>query len=183
MPEANSDQQVLVHLVSAIRVMPIDTFVQTVHQIIKSPPALTGVSQDFSLEVSVLELLYSYMQSNTSQTLAESWTSLLGLLKDGLSLTAPTQFLLLAILNEYVQKCPIMQEKKDVRDLQDITARLVESCSQIAGACLEQTTWLRRNLAVREDVFDTSENISEIKEGKAGTFFFLNKKLIKCNKI
>jgi hypothetical protein len=27
----------------------------------------------------------------------------------------------------------------------------VESCAQIAGACLEQTTWLRRNLAVREE--------------------------------
>jgi hypothetical protein len=29
--------------------------------------------------------------------------------------------------------------------------QLVETCSQLAGACLEQTTWLRRNLAVRED--------------------------------
>ncbi|KAF4514203.1 UNVERIFIED_CONTAM: hypothetical protein B566_EDAN019404 [Ephemera danica] len=28
---------------------------------------------------------------------------------------------------------------------------MVETCSQLAGACLEQTTWLRRNLAVRED--------------------------------
>lgn len=27
----------------------------------------------------------------------------------------------------------------------------MESCAQIAGACLEQTTWLRRNLAVREE--------------------------------
>jgi hypothetical protein len=27
----------------------------------------------------------------------------------------------------------------------------VESCAQIAGDCLEQTTWLRRNLAVREE--------------------------------
>lgn len=29
--------------------------------------------------------------------------------------------------------------------------QMVESCSQIAGACLEQTTWLRRNLAVKEE--------------------------------
>ncbi|XP_014214024.1 protein dopey-1 homolog isoform X2 [Copidosoma floridanum] len=170
LPEACPNQQVLVQLVSAIRVMPIDTLVQTVHQVIKTPPPVNGVKQDFCLEVSVLELLYIYMQSNTSQTLVESWASLLGLLKDGISLTAPAQFLLLAILNEYVQKCPPMQEKKDVRDLLDITAKLVESCSQIAGACLEQTTWLRRNLAVREDVFDTSEpSSSEGKEGKTGT--------------
>ncbi|XP_031783167.1 protein dopey-1 homolog isoform X3 [Nasonia vitripennis] len=169
LPEACPNQQVLVQLVSAIRVMPIDTLVQTVHQVIKTPPPINGVKQDFSLEVSVLELLYIYMQSNTSQTLVESWASLLGLLKDGLALTAPAQFLLLAILNEYVQKCPPMQEKKDIRDLQDISAKLVESCSQIAGACLEQTTWLRRNLAVREDVLDVSEGSSEGKEGKAGT--------------
>ncbi|KAG7202175.1 hypothetical protein KM043_015855 [Ampulex compressa] len=168
LPEACPNQQVMVHLVSAIRVIPIDTLVQTVHHVVKTPPPIHGVKQDFSLEVSVLELLYVYMQSNTSQSLSESWPSLLGLLKDGMSLTAPAQFLLLAILNEYVQKCPAMQEKKDVRDLQDVTAKLVESCSQIAGACLEQTTWLRRNLAVREDVFEAVEGSSEGKEGKNG---------------
>ena len=123
-PEACANQQVIVHLVSAIRVMPFDTLVQTVQQVIKAPPPIHGVKQDFSLEVSVLELLYVYMQSNTSQSLIESWTSLLGLLKDGLSITAPAQFLLLAILNEYVQKCPPMQEKKDIRDLQDISAKV-----------------------------------------------------------
>ncbi|KOC60909.1 Protein dopey-1 like protein [Habropoda laboriosa] len=169
LPEACPNQQVMVHLVSAIRVMPIDTLVQTVHQVVKNPPPIQGVKQDFSLEVSVLELLYVYMQSNTSQSLIESWASLLGLLKDGLSLTAPAQFLLLAILNEYVQKCPPMQEKKDIRDLQDVSAKLVESCSQIAGACLEQTTWLRRNLAVREDAFEVNEGSSEGKEGKSVT--------------
>ncbi|KOX80596.1 Protein dopey-1 like protein [Melipona quadrifasciata] len=168
LPEACSNQQVMVHLVSAIRVMPIDTLVQTVHQVVKNQPPVHGVKQDFSLEVSVLELLYVYMQSNTSQSLIESWASLLGLLKDGLSLTAPAQFLLLAILNEYVQKCPPMQEKKDIRDLQDVSAKLIESCSQIAGACLEQTTWLRRNLAVREDAFEVAEGSSEGKEGKSG---------------
>ncbi|XP_020283145.1 protein dopey-1 homolog isoform X2 [Pseudomyrmex gracilis] len=168
LPEACPNQQVMVHLVSAIRVMPIDTLVHTVHQVVKTPPPIHGIKQDFSLEVSVLELLYVYMQSNTSQSLIESWASLLSLLKDGLSLTAPAQFLLLAILNEYVQKCPPMQEKKDIKDLQDVSAKLIESCSQIAGACLEQTTWLRRNLAVREDAFEVAEGSSEGKEGKNG---------------
>lgn len=173
LPEANSNQKIMVDLISGIRMMPMETLVQTVHQVIKNPPPISGVKQDFSLEVSVLELLLTYMQSNSSQTLVDSWASLLALLKDGHSLTAPAQFLLLAILNEYVQKCPPMQEKKDIRDLQDITAKLVESCSQIAGACLEQTTWLRRNLAVREDVFDVHESI-EGKEGKAGKKNFIS---------
>ncbi|XP_034945114.1 protein dopey-1 homolog isoform X2 [Chelonus insularis] len=165
LPEACPNQQVIVHLVSAIRVMPIDTLIQTVNQVIKNPPPIHGVKQDFSLEVSVLELLYVYMQNNTLQSLVESWGSLLSLLKDSLSLSAPAQFLLLAILNEYIQKCPPMQEKKDVRDLQDISAKLIESCSQIAGACLEQTTWLRRNLAVRENALEVSEGSSEMTPG------------------
>jgi DNA-binding ferritin-like protein (Dps family) len=31
---------------------------------------------------------------------------------------------MLAILNEFVQKCPPLAEKKDMRDLQDITAKV-----------------------------------------------------------
>nr|CAD7588637.1 unnamed protein product [Timema genevievae] len=150
-PVANTDQQVLVYLVGAIRAMPIDTLVQTVHQVVKQPPPIHGAIKDLLLEVSVLELFYCYMQTNSGPQLVESWASLLILLKDGLTLTPPAQFLMLAILNEFVQKSPPLAEKKDQKDLQDITAKLVESCSQIAGACLEQTTWLRRNLAVREE--------------------------------
>lgn len=150
-PTASVDQHVLVYLVGAIRVMPIDTLVQTVHQVVKQPPPIQGAKKDLALEVSVLELFYCYMQTCSGSQIAESWGSLIGLLKDGLTLTPPAQFLILAILNEFVQKCPPLAEKKDMKDLQDITAKLVESCAQIAGACLEQTTWLRRNLAVREE--------------------------------
>ncbi|XP_023718221.1 protein dopey-1 homolog isoform X2 [Cryptotermes secundus] len=150
-PTASPDQQVLVYLVGAIRVMPIDTLVQTVNQVVKQPPPIQGANKSLSLEVSVLEFFYCYMQTCSGSQLAESWSSLVGLLRDGLTLTPPAQFLMLAILNEFVQKCPPLAEKKDMKDLQDITAKLVESCAQIAGACLEQTTWLRRNLAVREE--------------------------------
>lgn len=185
LPEACINQQIIVDLLGAIRVMPIDTLIKTVNQVIKNPPLINGVKKNFSLQVSVLELLYVYIkQTNiTAQSLVECWSALLGLLRDSLStltiattstsssnltqLPAPAQFLLLAILNEYVQRCSIssttpsiMQEKKDIRDLQDITTKLVESCSTIAGACLEQTTWLRRNLAVREDVLMSPVSVS-----------------------
>jgi len=36
--------------------------------------------------------------------------------------------------------------------LQEVTAKLLESCGSVAAACLEQTTWLRRNLSVRRDL-------------------------------
>ena len=38
--------------------------------------------------------------------------------------------------------------------------QMVELCTQIAGAGLEQTTWLRRNLAVREN--DSSPSMSGV---------------------
>lgn len=46
-------------------------------------------------------------------------------------------------------------------------SQLVESCAQIAGACLEQTTWLRRNLAVREEEPSITAGTKE-KEGSGG---------------
>jgi len=77
-----------------------------------------------NLEVSVLELFYVYMKSCSSAQLVECWASLLSLLKDGLLLAPPALFLVLAILNEFVQQAPPFTEKKDLKDLQDITAKV-----------------------------------------------------------
>lgn len=52
---------------------------------------------------------------------------------------------------------------------------MVESCSQIAGACLEQSSWLRRNVSVREDELSAANSITE-KDIEKG-----NKKLIICH--
>uniref|UniRef100_T1PNP3 Uncharacterized protein n=1 Tax=Musca domestica TaxID=7370 RepID=T1PNP3_MUSDO len=153
-PQACNEQLSLVSLVSSIRVMPMDSFVQTLHQVVKSPPPIHRPPTNLKIEVSALELFYFYMKSAPAPQLGDSWTSLLALLRDGLSLTPPAQFTLLMLLNEFVQRCPQMpfQDKKDIRDLHDVTSRLVDSLSNVAGSCLEQTTWLRRNLAVKEDI-------------------------------
>ena len=58
-------------------------------------------------------------------------------------------FLPYRILHEFVQKTPNMEEKKHQKDLQDICQKALESVSAIAGSSLEQTTWLRRNFAVK----------------------------------
>ena len=82
--------------------------------------------QIVSLDVSVLELFYTYMQISSSSQLGESWNSLLSLLRDGILLAPPALFLMLAILNEFVQKCPPFDEKKNQRDLQDVAAKVRE---------------------------------------------------------
>ncbi|EDW48530.1 GM19866 [Drosophila sechellia] len=143
----------LVSLVSSIRVMPMDSFVMTLHHVVRSPPPIHRPPAQLSIEVSALELFYFYMKSAPAPQLADAWSSLLALIRDGLNLTPPAQFALLMLLNEFVQRCPQMpfQDKKEVRELHDVTSRLVDSLSSVAGSCLEQTTWLRRNLAVKED--------------------------------
>ncbi|GAB0100064.1 Protein dopey-1 homolog [Sergentomyia squamirostris] len=154
LPHACPEQLSLVKLVSGIRIMPMDSFVQTLHQVVKSPPPIHHPPAGLSLDVSALELFYFYMKNAGNSQLTDCWSSLLALLRDGLALSPPAQFVLLVILNEFVQRCPQLpfQDKKDQRDLHDITSRLVEALSTVAGACLEQTTWLRRNLAVKEDL-------------------------------
>lgn len=48
---------------------------------------------------------------------------------------------------------------------------MVESCSQIAGACLEQSSWLRRNVSVREDELSVANYITE-KDIEKGSLIF-----------
>ena len=43
----------------------------------------------------------------------------------------------------------MFEEKKDQKDLQEISQKLLEACSEVAGASLEQKTWLSRNLVVK----------------------------------
>ncbi|XP_074847059.1 protein DOP1A isoform X3 [Carettochelys insculpta] len=104
-----------------------------------------------SLEVCMLQFFYAYIQRIPVSSLVDSWATLLLLLKDSvqLSLPAPGQFLILGVLNEFIMKNPSLENKKDQRDLQDITHKIVDAIGAIAGSSLEQTTWLRRNLEVK----------------------------------
>ncbi|KAM9382684.1 protein DOP1A isoform 2-T2 [Phaethornis superciliosus] len=54
-----------------------------------------------------------------------------------------------SVLNEFIMKNPSLENKKDQRDLQDVTHKIVDAIGAIAGSSLEQTTWLRRNLEVK----------------------------------
>ncbi|XP_058457141.1 protein dopey-1 homolog isoform X2 [Malaya genurostris] len=153
LPQACDNQLLLVKLISGIRIMSVDSFIQTMHQVIKSPPQIYQPPVGLNLAVSALELLFFYLKSVAQTQFNDCWSSLYALLKDCLNLQIPAQFVALSILNEFVQRCPNIpfSDKKDLRDLHDVTSRLVEAISNVAGSCLEQTTWLRRNLSVKEE--------------------------------
>ncbi|XP_078734411.1 protein DOP1A isoform X1 [Lampetra fluviatilis] len=151
---ANVDQQLLVDLIRGISSMRTDSVVGTVKEVVRQPPSGPAPSpkeKSVPLEVSVLQFFFAYVQRIAVSQFVDSWPSLLSLLKDcsALNLPPPGHFLLLGILNEFVMKMPPMESKKDLRDLQDVTQRLVEAVTHVAGSSLEQTTWLRRNLEVK----------------------------------
>lgn len=66
----------------------------------------------------------------------------------------------------------IIDDKVVIFSHQDISQKLLEACSEIAGASLEQTTWLRRNLAVKPgpqiDVVEQDDVASDLEtEGES----------------
>ncbi|XP_066867332.1 protein dopey-1 isoform X4 [Kogia breviceps] len=150
-PAASEEQLLLVELVRSISVMRAETVIQTVKEVLKQPPAIAKDKKHLSLEVCMLQFFFAYIQRIPVPNLVDSWASLLILLKDSiqLSLPAPGQFLILGVLNEFIMKNPSLENKKDQRDLQDVTHKIVDAIGAIAGSSLEQTTWLRRNLEVK----------------------------------
>ncbi|XP_049628136.1 protein dopey-1 isoform X2 [Suncus etruscus] len=150
-PAASDEQLLLVELVRSISIMRAETVIQTVKEVLKQPPAIAKDKKHLSLEVCMLQFFYVFIQRIPVPNLVDSWASLLILLKESiqLSLPAPGQFLILGVLNEFIMKNPSLENKKDQRDLQDVTHKIVDAVGAIAGSSLEQTTWLRRNLEVK----------------------------------
>ncbi|NWR16344.1 DOP1 protein, partial [Emberiza fucata] len=150
-PTACEEQLLLVELVRSISVMRTETVIQTVKEVLKQPPAIAKDKKHLSLEVCMLQFFFAYTQRIPVTSLVDSWAALLLLLKDSIQvgLPAPGQFLILGVLNEFIMKNPSLENKKDQRDLQDVTHKIVDAIGAIAGSSLEQTTWLRRNLEVK----------------------------------
>lgn len=64
------------------------------------------------------------MRNASPTQLSEAWTSILTLVKEGCSLSPPAQFLLAALLHELMIKCCPMDDRKDQKELQDVTAKV-----------------------------------------------------------
>ncbi|XP_059475824.1 protein dopey-1-like isoform X2 [Neocloeon triangulifer] len=149
-------QEELVDLVSSIRVFLLDRLVATAAAVLKQPPQLGQ-----SIEVSLLQFLDCYLQkAATASQLADSWSSLLSLLRDCASLAPPTPFMALDLLGSLLQRVSL--DKKEAKPVQDTVAKLVETCSGLAAAGLEQTTWLRRNLAVRAEEENLDHSVAAL---------------------
>ncbi|KAK2715897.1 protein dopey-1-like isoform X2 [Artemia franciscana] len=149
--EVSSGQEDLVNMISSMKVLPPDTLISNVRNVFKNPPHVTGISPKFSLEVSLLQFLMAYLPKLSLVQLMEVQGSLFTLLNDAILFSPNAMILGLALLELIVTKVTVII-KTNQKDIQEAFSKLVEACLNVAGLCLEQTTWLRRNLAVKRNV-------------------------------
>uniref|UniRef100_A0A2K6PFQ7 DOP1 leucine zipper like protein B n=1 Tax=Rhinopithecus roxellana TaxID=61622 RepID=A0A2K6PFQ7_RHIRO len=151
-PAASASQLTLVDLVCALSTLQTDTLLHLVKEVVKRPPQVKGGDEKSPLvDIPVLQFCYAFLQRLPVPALQENFSSLLGVLKESvqLNLAPPGYFLLLSMLNDFVTRTPNLENKKDLKDLQEITQKILEAVGNIAGSSLEQTSWLSRNLEVK----------------------------------
>ncbi|XP_012971665.1 protein dopey-2 isoform X3 [Mesocricetus auratus] len=150
-PVASASQHTLVDLVCALSTLQTDSVLQLVKEVVKRPLQIKGDEKSPLVDIPVLQFCYAFIQRLSIPDLQENFPSLLGVLKESvqLNLAPPGYFLLLSILNDFVTRTPNPESKKDQKDLQEITQKILEAVGTIAGSSLEQTSWLSRNLEVR----------------------------------
>ncbi|XP_033088316.1 protein dopey-2 isoform X2 [Trachypithecus francoisi] len=151
-PAASASQLTLVDLVCALSTLQTDTLLHLVKEVVKRPPQVKGGDEKSPLvDIPVLQFCYAFLQRLPVPALQENFSSLLGVLKESvqLNLAPPAYFLLLSMLNDFVTRTPNLENKKDLKDLQEITQKILEAVGNIAGSSLEQTSWLSRNLEVK----------------------------------
>ncbi|KAG6932760.1 dopey family member 2, partial [Chelydra serpentina] len=151
LPVASASQLILVDLVCALNTLKTDTVLQLVKEVVKKPSQIKGEEKSSLVDIPVLRFSYAFIQRLPVSALQENFQSLLGVLRESvqLNLAPPGYFLLLSALNDFVTRTPNLENKKDQKDLQEVTQKILEAVGNIAGSSLEQTSWLSRNLEVK----------------------------------
>ncbi|TSU63004.1 Protein dopey-2 [Bagarius yarrelli] len=152
LPVASDSQMTIVDLVKSVNTLRIETILQLIREVVKKPHQIKGDQQKPALvDVPMLQFCFFFIQSLSAHDLQENIMAILSLLKDSvqLNLAPPGHFLLLGILNDFVNRLPSMDNKRDSRELQEVTQRILEAVGAVAGSSLEQTSWLSRNLEVK----------------------------------
>uniref|UniRef100_A0A8B9GMA1 DOP1 leucine zipper like protein B n=1 Tax=Astyanax mexicanus TaxID=7994 RepID=A0A8B9GMA1_ASTMX len=152
LPAVSDSQMTIVDLVKSLNTLHTDTILHLVKEVVKKPNQIKGDQQKpILVDVPMLQFCYAYIQSLPAQALQDNIMPLLCLLRESvqLNLAPPGHFLLLGILNDFVNRLPNMDNKRDSRELQEVTQRILEAVGGVAGSSLEQTSWLSRNLEVK----------------------------------
>ncbi|KAM9343615.1 protein DOP1B isoform 2-T2 [Pholidichthys leucotaenia] len=151
LPVANESCLTIVELVKSLITLPTDIVLHLIKEVVKKPYQIKGEQKQMLVDIPMLQFSYAYIQGVSAQALQENVTPLLSLLRESvqLNLAPPGHFLLLRILNDFVNRLPNIDSKKDTKDLQEVTQRILEAVGGIAGSSLEHTSWLSRSLEVK----------------------------------
>ncbi|KAG0719771.1 Protein dopey-1 [Chionoecetes opilio] len=133
-------QQALVEMMS-LRCLPLHTLVAIVRQVVKQPPIVEGSQQVKCTRVEGLEIL-------------------------------PLEVCVLQVFYVYAQQCPGSQLGECWVALlsMEVSSKLLESCSNIAGSGLGSTTWLRRNLTVKAE-HQEKKSLQVSKQSEIAVFY------------
>ncbi|KAG8450171.1 hypothetical protein GDO86_002706 [Hymenochirus boettgeri] len=150
-PVPSESQLTLVDLVCALKTLKTDAILHLVKEVVKKPPQVKGEEKSSLVDIPMLQFSYTYIQRLSASDMQENFQSLLMLLKESVSLNLapPGFFLLLSMLNDFVTRTPNLDNKKDQKELQEVTQKILEAVGNVAGSSLEQTSWLSRNLEVK----------------------------------
>ncbi|XP_039910795.1 protein dopey-2 [Hirundo rustica] len=185
LPVASASQLILVDLICALETLKIDTILHLVKEVVRKPAQIKGEEKSSLVDIPVLQFSYAFIQRLPVPALQENFQPLLGLLRESvqLNLAPPGHFLLLSTLNDFVTRTPTLENKKDQKDLQEVTQKILEAVGTVAGSSLEQTSWLSRNLEVKaqpqilpdefnvEDANDTSVAPSSMVSASAPSIY------------
>ncbi|XP_043927484.1 protein dopey-2 [Protopterus annectens] len=150
-PAPSEAQLTLQELIKALSTLKTDTVLQMIKEVVRKPPQIKGEEKSSLVDIPMLQFAYAFIQRLPATALQENFPPLMSLLRESvqLNMSPPGHFLLLSILNDFVSRTPSLDNKKDQRDLQEVTQKILEAIGNIAGSSLEQTSWLSRNLEVK----------------------------------
>ncbi|XP_065057535.1 protein dopey-1-like isoform X2 [Rhopilema esculentum] len=151
-PFITDEQQGLVDIALAIKVLSAETIVLTTKQVLRQTliGKEKGSTGSQSLELNLLQFLFEYLKRVSNDQLSLMKPVLLAFLKEGVNLNvAPAGlFVLLNILYVFILRIQCPEEKRARKELQDLALKYFDAVNTIAGASLENSTWFRRNVAV-----------------------------------
>ncbi|MFH4975517.1 hypothetical protein AB6A40_002226 [Gnathostoma spinigerum] len=169
-------------LVLNIKVLSFDTLISAVGEALresvnKANKPLPAPEQQnaFPTEVSLLELLHGCVRATDASSLPGYWSSFQTLFSESpvMNLSPRAVFLQFIILADFVKmvgSATIIEDKAISRGVQETCQKLTEAINIIVGWQLEQTTWLKRTLVVKQDAGFKSQESSPVTESAtAGT--------------
>ncbi|CAF0867652.1 unnamed protein product [Adineta ricciae] len=156
MPRDNiGETQALIDIVMNISGYTLNDMIPHMNELIRTQLSARDKKKQ-NYDVWCLQFLLAYLQYQKKLSV-DCWSTLVLMFKECLSqsISPPAIFLMIRILSFYIKQSPSLVERKDLRDLQDITMKVLDNCNTIVASSLEQTTWLRKNLQVRVAQPDT----------------------------